>query len=104
MRHSMSSSARPRLPRNDRRGTRRTVTSRGLPPPGCLRRTSADRDGQDRDHPGLAVASAAWVAPRAVPRRLIYALPQRSLVEQVAEEAEHWLDNLGLTARWRCMW
>jgi CRISPR-associated endonuclease/helicase Cas3 len=30
------------------------------------------------------------------PRRLIYALPQRSLVEQVAGEAERWLANLGL--------
>ena len=35
--------------------------------------------------------------PAAVPRRLIYALPQRSLVEQVAREAESWLANLGLT-------
>jgi CRISPR-associated endonuclease/helicase Cas3 len=31
-----------------------------------------------------------------VPRRLVYALPQRSLVEQVAGEAEDWLANLGL--------
>ena len=30
------------------------------------------------------------------PRRLIYALPQRSLVDQVASEARKWLDNLGL--------
>lgn len=30
------------------------------------------------------------------PRRLVYALPQRSLVEQVAREAERWLANLGL--------
>ena len=30
------------------------------------------------------------------PRRLVYALPQRSLVEQVAGEAERWLANLGL--------
>ena len=30
------------------------------------------------------------------PRRLIYALPQRSLVEQVAGEAGRWLKNLGL--------
>jgi CRISPR-associated endonuclease/helicase Cas3 len=35
--------------------------------------------------------------PNATPRRLIYALPQRSLVEQVAREAESWLTNLGLT-------
>jgi CRISPR-associated endonuclease/helicase Cas3 len=31
------------------------------------------------------------------PRRLVYALPQRSLVEQVAREAERWVANLGLT-------
>ena len=30
------------------------------------------------------------------PRRLIYALPQRSLVEQVANEVASWLDRLGL--------
>jgi CRISPR-associated endonuclease/helicase Cas3 len=34
--------------------------------------------------------------PEAVPRRLVYALPQRSLVEQVAGEAGRWLQNLGL--------
>jgi CRISPR-associated endonuclease/helicase Cas3 len=33
------------------------------------------------------------------PRRLIYALPQRSLVEQVAGEASRWLGNLGLAER-----
>lgn len=33
------------------------------------------------------------------PRRLIYALPQRSLVEQVAAEAREWLKQLGLTDR-----
>jgi CRISPR-associated endonuclease/helicase Cas3 len=31
------------------------------------------------------------------PRRLVYALPQRSLVEQVSGEVEKWLANLGLT-------
>ena len=30
------------------------------------------------------------------PRRLVYALPQRSLVEQVAGEAGRWVENLGL--------
>jgi CRISPR-associated endonuclease/helicase Cas3 len=30
-----------------------------------------------------------------IPRRLVYALPQRSLVEQVAAEARTWLQNLG---------
>jgi CRISPR-associated endonuclease/helicase Cas3 len=34
--------------------------------------------------------------PAATPRRLIYALPQRSLVEQVAAETARWLANLGL--------
>jgi CRISPR-associated endonuclease/helicase Cas3 len=35
--------------------------------------------------------------PAAVPRRLIYALPQRSLVEQVADQVTGWLKNLALT-------
>src|SRR2546429_352491 len=35
-------------------------------------------------------------APGSAPRRLVYALPQRSLVEQVAGEAAKWLANLGL--------
>src|SRR5574340_1183973 len=34
--------------------------------------------------------------PAATPRRLVYALPQRSLVEQVAGQARGWLANLGL--------
>jgi len=34
--------------------------------------------------------------PAAVPRRLVYALPQRSLVEQVGGQVRRWLDNLGL--------
>ncbi len=33
------------------------------------------------------------------PRRLVYALPQRSLVEQVAGEARRWLENLGLAGQ-----
>jgi CRISPR-associated endonuclease/helicase Cas3 len=35
--------------------------------------------------------------PGGTPRRLIYALPQRSLVDQVSGEARKWLANLGLT-------
>jgi CRISPR-associated endonuclease/helicase Cas3 len=35
--------------------------------------------------------------PDGTPRRLIYALPQRSLVDQVSGEARTWLANLGLT-------
>jgi CRISPR-associated endonuclease/helicase Cas3 len=34
--------------------------------------------------------------PGSTPRRLVYALPQRSLVEPVAGEAARWLANLGL--------
>jgi len=34
--------------------------------------------------------------PAKTPRRLIYALPQRSLVDQVSSEARKWLANLGL--------
>src|SRR4051812_41607443 len=33
---------------------------------------------------------------RTTPRRLVYCLPMRVLVEQSAEEAKKWLDNLGL--------
>lgn len=35
--------------------------------------------------------------PAAVPRRLVFALPQRTLVEQVAAVAGDWLDNLGVS-------
>src|SRR5215471_18815976 len=35
--------------------------------------------------------------PAETPRRLVYALPQRSLLDQVAGEARRWLANLGLT-------
>ncbi|HET8682385.1 MAG TPA: CRISPR-associated helicase Cas3', partial [Micromonosporaceae bacterium] len=34
--------------------------------------------------------------PQATPRRLVFALPQRTLVEQVTREAAQWLANLGL--------
>src|SRR2546421_8516118 len=37
-----------------------------------------------------------FAAPGSTSRRLVYALPQRSLVEQVAGEAAKWLANLGL--------
>jgi CRISPR-associated endonuclease/helicase Cas3 len=37
-----------------------------------------------------------YADPDGTPRRLVYALPQRSLVEQVAGEAGRWLENLGL--------
>ena len=35
--------------------------------------------------------------PAGTPRRLLYALPQRALVEQVAGQAREWLADLGLT-------
>ena len=35
--------------------------------------------------------------PAGTPRRLIFALPQRSLTEQVSRQARQWLANLGLT-------
>jgi CRISPR-associated endonuclease/helicase Cas3 len=35
--------------------------------------------------------------PAGTPRRLVYALPQRTLVEQVAGEVRDWLTKLGLT-------
>lgn len=37
--------------------------------------------------------------PRETPRRLVYALPQRSLVEQVAGQVAGWLDRLGLSEK-----
>lgn len=37
--------------------------------------------------------------PVGTPRRLVYALPQRSLVEQVEAQAAGWLDRLGLSER-----
>ncbi|MGH3218437.1 MAG: type I-G CRISPR-associated helicase/endonuclease Cas3g [Streptosporangiaceae bacterium] len=37
-----------------------------------------------------------YADPESTPRRLVYALPQRSLVEQVAGEAGRWVTNLGL--------
>jgi CRISPR-associated endonuclease/helicase Cas3 len=37
-----------------------------------------------------------YAAPDSTPRRLVYALPQRSLVDQVSGEARRWLANLGL--------
>ncbi len=42
--------------------------------------------------------------PRWNARRLIYALPQRSLVDQVSAEARKWLAKLGLPRRSRCTW
>ena len=40
-----------------------------------------------------------YAAPDSAPRRLVYALPQRSLVDQVAGEVRRWLANLGLAGQ-----
>src|SRR5947209_1670935 len=37
-----------------------------------------------------------YADPGSTPRRLVYALPQRSLAEQVAGQVARWLANLGL--------
>jgi CRISPR-associated endonuclease/helicase Cas3 len=37
-----------------------------------------------------------YAAPDGTPRRLVYALPQRSLTEHVASEVARWMANLGL--------
>jgi CRISPR-associated endonuclease/helicase Cas3 len=47
-----------------------------------------------------------YADPKDTPRRLVYALPQRSLVEQVAGEGRPtggWR-TLAYPARWRCTW
>lgn len=61
---------------------------------------------------GKTMAVMAWLWRRhlhpdetvrdATPRRLVYVLPQRTLVEQVADEVKRWLDNLGLTGEVGC--
>lgn len=78
----------------------------GLPPYGYQARLA--RDGlpavvQAPTGAGKTGIVLAWLWRRlygsdrsATPRRLIYALPQRSLVEQVAAEASRWLNRLEL--------
>jgi len=48
-----------------------------------------------------AAAIVAWlyrlaIRPRATPRRLVYCLPMRVLVEQTEREARRWIENLGI--------
>jgi CRISPR-associated endonuclease/helicase Cas3 len=81
-------------------------TATGHPPYGYQERLA--RDGlravvQAPTGAGKTGIILAWLwrrlhgpDPAATPRRLVYALPQRSLVEQVAGEAGRWLVNLGL--------
>ncbi|MEU8263219.1 CRISPR-associated helicase Cas3' [Micromonospora sp. NPDC048999] len=79
----------------------------GKPPYGYQARLA--RDGlpavvQAPTSSGKTAVILAWLwrrlhgpEPAATPRRLIFALPQRTLVEQVAGEARKWLAGLGLT-------
>jgi CRISPR-associated endonuclease/helicase Cas3 len=81
-------------------------TATGNPPYGYQARVA--RDGlpaavQAPTGAGKTGVILAWLWRRlqgsdrdGTPRRLIFALPQRSLVEQVAGEASRWLGNLGL--------
>ncbi|MBX6721736.1 MAG: CRISPR-associated helicase Cas3', partial [Dactylosporangium sp.] len=77
-------------------GYQRRLAERGLPPvlqaPTGTGKTAA------------AILAWLWrrlhlpdVEKKTIPRRLIFALPQRTLVEQTAREAATWLTNLGLT-------
>ena len=82
----------------------RNATS--FPPHGYQSRVARDRLPAVVQAPtgtGKTGVILAWLWRRlygpdrdATPRRLVYALPQRSLVEQVAGEARRWLANLGL--------
>ncbi len=78
----------------------------GFDPHGYQRRLAQDRLPDVLRAPtgtGKTGIILAWLwrrlyaAPASTPRRLVYALPQRSLVEQVAGEAARWLENLGLS-------
>jgi CRISPR-associated endonuclease/helicase Cas3 len=80
-------------------------TATGSPPYGYQARIA--RDGlsavvQAPTGTGKTGVILAWLwrrlyaDPDSTPRRLVYALPQRSLVEQVAGEVGRWLHNLGL--------
>ncbi len=79
----------------------------GHPPYGYQRRLASDGLPAVVQAPtgtGKTGVILAWLwrrlhgpDPGATPRRLVYALPQRTLVEQVAGGAERWLANLGLT-------
>ncbi len=78
----------------------------GVPPYGYQVRLARDGLPAVIEAPtgaGKTGAILAWLwrrlygpAPAGTPRRLVYALPQRTLVEQVAGEVTKWLANLGV--------
>lgn len=92
-----------------RRATRTSDHPEGFAPHGYQARVA--RDGlpavvQAPTGTGKTGVILAWLWRRfhethrnVTPRRLIYALPQRSLVEQVARDTERWLEKLGLSER-----
>lgn len=92
-----------------RRATATSDQPEGYPPHGYQTRLA--RDGlsaviQAPTGAGKTGVILAWLWRRlhgsdseATPRRLLFALPQRTLVEQVAGEAERWLENLDLTGQ-----
>src|SRR5580692_9861631 len=71
-------------------GYQARIAYRGLPP------VVQAPTGTGKTGVILAWLWRRWQQPDSTPRRLIYALPQRSLVEQVAGEARRWLANLDL--------
>ncbi len=89
-----------------RRATATAARPGGHPPYGYQARLAADGLPAVLRAPtgsGKTSVMLAWLwrrlhgpDPAATPRRLIYALPQRSLVEQVASQASSWLGRLGL--------
>jgi CRISPR-associated endonuclease/helicase Cas3 len=89
-----------------RRATAAAARPGGHPPYGYQARLAADGLPAVLRAPtgcGKTSVMLAWLwrrlhgpDPAATPRRLIYALPQHSLVEQVATQASSWLSRLGL--------
>ena len=94
---STSVSGRRPFQPGGRKGSVRTGTSGGWPETGLAEVVRAPTGT------GKTGIILAWLwrrlhaDPGGTPRRLVYALPQRSLLEQVAGEAARWLENLGLS-------
>lgn len=89
-----------------REATATAGASDGYPPHGYQARLARDGLPAVIEAPtgtGKTGVILAWLwrrlhgpDPERTPRRLVFALPQRTLVEQVAREAGRWLENLGL--------